>query len=224
MKIDYEDKACEYLKQSIIFCDCSYSNIKKLVKGAKLKSFSKGQVVFSPQNQERCIGLIVTGQASVSKGAQNHLIISKLQAGELFGAVTLFSGKKKFVNTITASTPCRIIFFYYDSVLELMKIEPLVWQNYISYLSDRIYFLNDRIDEFTACSASGKLAIYLEECFKGKDEGKLSVSMTALSKVLGIGRSSLYRALDELEQSGAIKHSGKQITILNRDILNEYAK
>lgn len=224
MKNNYEDKACEYLKQNIIFCNCLDENIAKLVKGAKLKSFSKGQIIFSPQNQERCIGIIAKGQASVSKGAQNHLIISKLQAGELFGAVTLFSGKRNFVNTITASTACCVVFFDYDSILELMKREPSVWQNYISYLSDRIYFLNDRIDEFTACNASGKLAMYLEECFKGEDEGKLSVSMTALSKVLGIGRSSLYRALDELEQSDAIKRSGKQIIILNRDILNEYAK
>lgn len=224
MKINYKDRACEYLKQNKIFCNCSGENIENLVKEAKLKSFSKGQVIFSPQNQERCIGIIAKGQASVSKGAQNHLMISKLQVGEIFGAVTLFSGKSNFVNTITASTACCVIFFYYDSVLELMRREPSVWQNYISYLSDKIYFLNDRIDEFTACNASGKLAMYLEECFKGKDEVKLSVSMTALSKVLGIGRSSLYRALDELEQSDAIKRSGKHITILNRDILNEYAK
>jgi len=223
MKINYKNKAYEYLKQNKIFCNCSDEDIAKLVKEAELKSFSKGEVIFSPNNQERCIGILAQGQADVSKGAKNQIMISKLQTGELFGAVTLFANQNNFVNTITAATTCTVVFFSYESIIKLMKKEPSVWQNYICYLSDRIYFLNDRIDEFTACNASGKLAMYMEEYFKGKDEFIFSVSMTALSKVLDIGRSSLYRALDELEQNGAIKRNGKQITILNRDILNKYA-
>ncbi len=142
----------------------------------------------------------------------------------MFGAVTLFSSYDFFVNTITAISGCVVLLFSYESVMQVMHKEPEVWKSYIQYLSDRIYFLNDRIDEFTASNIVGRLAMYIDEASNGRDKFKLNVSVITLSKQLDIGRSSLYRAFDRLEEIGAIKKDGKEIAILNREKLIEYEK
>ena len=49
----------------------------------------------------------------------------------------------------------------------------------------------------------------------------LTLSLTELSKALGIGRASLYRALDSFESRGLIKRNGKQITLADPDELKK---
>ena len=48
-------------------------------------------------------------------------------------------------------------------------------------------------------------------------------SLTALAKALDIGRASLYRALDKLENEGTILRDGRRITVLSTDdLLKQY--
>ena len=42
----------------------------------------------------------------------------------------------------------------------------------------------------------------------------IPVNMTLLSKMLGVGRSSLYRSLDSLENSGRIKRENNRIKVI----------
>ena len=48
---------------------------------------------------------------------------------------------------------------------------------------------------------------------------KLDCSVTGLAGRLGVSRASLYRALDELRDQGAISHRGRTIHILDQKIL-----
>ena len=61
-------------------------------------------------------------------------------------------------------------------------------------------------------SALQKLASYLL-----KDEGRIALSRVQLASALGIGRASLYRALDELTDKGYISSDGKNVTVIDRE-------
>ena len=71
-----------------------------------------------------------------------------------------------------------------------------------------------QLDTVSAGSAERKLAQYLLEVGGGTDE--VTTSATRLSALIGVGRASLYRAFEELEQEGAILREGKLIRILDR--------
>ena len=45
--------------------------------------------------------------------------------------------------------------------------------------------------------------------------------MTDLSQQLNLGRASLYRAAEELEESGAILRDGKMLKVLREDVLRD---
>lgn len=174
------------------------------------KTYQKGKTVFSKHTSEKCIGIIADGTASVQK---EHIVINHLAAGDIFGAVTLYNDCEEFVNDIVAQSECTVVFISKEGVDSLISRSPEFAKRYIKYLSQRIYFLNGKIEEYTAPSAKGKLLAYFE---RNSDAGKcvLSGKMTELSKQLNLSRASLYRALDELCADGKIEKDGDIIGLL----------
>lgn len=183
--------------------------------------YKRGEVIYSPDKYEESIGFIIRGNVSVVKPASG-VIISNLAKGDIFGAVTLYSQRGYYVSRLVATTETKILFVDKNTVNVLMLSDGVLATNFISYLSDRIYYLNSRIDSFTGGSAESRLASYLIETFGGYKTMQLKQPYTKLAVSLDIGRASLYRAFDSFIDAGAIEKDGKYIRLLNEDKLKEY--
>ncbi len=169
---------------------------------------ARGEVIYSPHEFRRCLGLILTGSVRVTKDA---LIVSTLGAGEVFGAAALFSQSDEYATTLTALTDCTVLLLPQEAVLALLRESPLFVERYVRYLSGRIRFLSRRLDAVSAGTAERKLAQFL----LGAGDGVLHTSATALCRTLGVSRASLYRAFETLEADGAIQREGKSIRIID---------
>ena len=87
--------------------------------------------------------------------------------------------------------------------------------NFLRYLSTRVAFLTDKLERLSTMSAEDRLFSYLQK--QADEEGHYTVrSMTEFAALLNISRASLYRAIEQLEQSGALSHIGKQFTLLSQ--------
>ena len=92
---------------------------------------------------------------------------------------------------------------------------------YLVLLSDRVRFLNRKIQCFTAGSAERKLALWLIS--EDQKSIVLPSAIASLADMLDLGRASLYRALDKLEDEGLISRSGRTITVISQErILQKY--
>lgn len=204
--------ALKFLKQTRIFKDADEKILTSVLNTyGKSVSYSKNDVVFSKENYSPVICIIIKGEARVSKG---NAVISHLKDGEIFGAAFLYNQSYKFENTVTALTPLKVVIIEKSGIDELIKSDNSISFNYISYLSERIGFLNGKIEGYTKPSAEEKLMLYLQknaDMNNGKCE--ISVSMTELSRVLHISRASLYRVIENLEQQGKIYRDGKKIYV-----------
>ncbi|MBQ3888454.1 MAG: Crp/Fnr family transcriptional regulator, partial [Clostridia bacterium] len=99
--------------------------------------------------------------------------------------------------------------------------EPRLAENYIRLLSARIHFLSEKITTLTR--SGSKLQQYLlnEYRLHGQENRvTLSYNMAELARVLGIGRTTLYRELSDLEEAGIIKKNGKTVTVLKLEELS----
>ena len=85
--------------------------------------------------------------------------------------------------------------------------------------STSVRFLNARIETFTAPSAEARLANYLLSLPATQGEVTLPVSCRALSEMLNVGRASLYRAFDTLEEQGLTVRQGKTVLIKDADAM-----
>lgn len=178
------------------------------------EAFARGAVIYSPGRFRRCLGVLLSGRARVTKGA---LVMSTLERGAVFGAAALFHRRDRYETTITALNPCAVAFFSETLVAGLLDDCPPFRRSYIAYLSERVHFLSRRVEDLTAPRVTGRLARWLLEA--GREE--VTCPAAELSRLLDVSRASLYRAFAALEGAGAIRRTGKAITILNREALEQ---
>jgi CRP-like cAMP-binding protein len=116
-------------------------------------------------------------------------------------------------SSITARQECRIIYISEEDFKEIIYRFPAVAFNYIQFLTDRIRFLNRKIDTFSAGSTEGKIYEFLLSVCDGDGVVKKNLSMAEIARRLKIGRSSLYRGIDSLEEKGLITRENQTFKV-----------
>lgn len=151
------------------------------------------------------VGVLLLGNALVCRAgdAGCEVTVRSISSGDVFGVASVFGSWKEGKSKISAKTDCKVAYFSEDTLKNIFADFPTVAYNYITFLSDRIRFLNARIDAFSAGSAVQKLYEFLlSQSVDG--EVKLNIGLAELSRRLKMGRSSLYRSIETLEQSGLV--------------------
>jgi CRP-like cAMP-binding protein len=181
--------------------------------------FEKGDVIFTPENYRRELGIVLVGRVRVTKG-DGELVVNSLSMGDSFGAAALFNPAELYVSTLTAKTPCRVAFLRQEPLRDFLDREPRARWNYIYYLSDRIRFLSDKVDYLIQGSGAKKLTSYLLQQVGDDGVVRLDCSMTELAARLSVSRAALYRDLNRLENGGVVQRTGKKITVLDPGMLS----
>lgn len=181
-------------------------------------SFSAGEIIAGTETFLPRLGVLLSGKANIyGRGSGRRVLLNRIGTGDVFGAAAVFFAEPKHVSTVVAAAKCRILFIERGCLETIIKSDFSVASAYIEFLSGKICFLNKKIIAFTAKSAESALAGYLLE--RAGQGDTLHVTMARLASVLGIGRTTLYRALDTLERDGCIACEGKEIRILDKNQL-----
>lgn len=162
------------------------------------------------------IGIILKGTAKIIRKNDTGLSVTmrNIGAGEIFGVASVFGEWDEDFSSITAVIPCDVIYISEAELKEIFTEFPQVSFNYIVFLSDRIRFLNRKIDTFSADNAEKKLYEFLVSQADKSNRVQLGFGMAELARRLRIGRSSLYRSIEALEKNGLIKRNKNEFIIL----------
>ena len=129
-------------------------HVQALLKDDRLyqKSYTKGQEIYQTGCYTPCLCLILQGSVRIEKRTdQKRVPLRQMGKGDVFGAASLFGGED-YVTAIVAKSKTDILFFPQEYVKELVLSEPLCAMNYIAFLSEKVRYLNGKIDFFTAGS------------------------------------------------------------------------
>lgn len=175
-------------------------------------TFERGQIVCQPETAALALGIVLQGRAEAVADHRNQAVLAGFDPGGTFGAAALFGGEG-YVSRIRATTACAVLFLPEPLLRQWFSRWPRMAVNYIAFLSDRVRFLNEKIALFTEDSAQQRVYRWLcANCCGGCLPAGLS--MTKLAAGLSMGRTSLYRALEELENAGLIVRNGKRIEVI----------
>ena len=183
------------------------------------RSYASGEVIYSPEETEKKLIIIKSGEASVyTADSSRSMLLRRLGAGKTVGVANLFSDEG-FVSRIIADKKCETVEITAEDFGKLLEADRVVLYNYVSFLSNKICYLNKKIVTLTAGSAERRLAVFLDSHASetGSDSFTLPVPMNSLAEMLNLGRASLYRAADKLEADGFIKRDGKNITLVSKE-------
>ena len=201
----------ELLSRCFLFEDLPPEGFGEVTGGLSAEVYPAGEVIYSPRRFRRAMGVVLEGRLAVLKGKE--LLLKTLGPGQCFGAAAIFCPAEDYVTTVQAREPSAVVFLSNQWLVELFGAYPQASVAYIAFLSQRIRFLNRKIDSFTAPSVRDTVLGHLLTIHQD-GVAEIAGGYSRLANALNIGRASLYRALDSLEAEGRIRREGRRIFLI----------
>ncbi len=207
------DKTLEILRQVFLF-----NGIEDVLDSAVLPkpvSFKKGDVIYGETDFRRALGILLSGKAKATPLSNDTTVLNVFTPGAVFGAAAVFSDDGEYVSRISAENDCKVLFLDEGALSALFTAYPRAAVNYISFLSQRIRFLNGKLSLFAKNDAAGRVYEFLLKNSDSLGNVTYTGSMALLARNLSLGRTSLYRALDTLEHQNLIVREDGKIKVLS---------
>lgn len=206
------------LKKCFLFQHLSHEKLKILMKNVKYRTttYRKGQYI---DNFNKEIGIVLKGKIEVQKNlvAGKKVIMNKMKAGHIFGIAYLFQENVENVTCLVANSESSVLFIGENEFVNLLQLDKILLKNYLCYVSQRIYFLNQRVECFTHEKIRDRVIEFIEQ-LKHQQNSQTHVTLlfnkSELADYLGISRASLYRIFKHLEEEKYLKFQGNNILIL----------
>ena len=206
----------EFLKNTPLFSGVDEKRLTDAVGASSVREYEKGDEIKPEHPSLFCV---IRGSVSVYRAeGGNTVLLNSIKSGGVFGAAQLFSNETVF-SIVKAADRCECLIIPRDAVTELLCHDCRFTLNYITFLSDRIKFLNKKIAAFTAGDGVKTLAGYLLSLPDNDGVVKLPPNMSRLAQYLNISRPTLYRALASLSDDGIIKKDGAFVKIISYEKL-----
>ena len=187
-----------------------------------VRTFGAGEQIYSPESHSSGLGILLRGSAiAYTPHPIKKVMLRTFTSGAVFGISDWYGEEEACFSRIEASETAEVLMIEPEAVRHLLEESRAFREHYISFLTGRIRFLNQKIGYLTAGSAEFKLSHYLlslGEC----QTVILPISMSSLAEMLDLGRASLYRAFDTLTSDGFISKQGKTITLHDREGMAQY--
>lgn len=184
------------------------------------QSFKKGDTIYSDTVFNNALGFIIKGTAFAVSNNQNKVMLKIFEKGMCFGAAALFGGNDTYVSTVTAKTDCEILFLSEATLKVIFEKYPQTAINYITFLSDKVRFLNNKLCVISCMSAEDTLYTYFSSVADSNGYALIPKNMTRFAKMLGLSRATLYRALDILLKNGSILKENNTIKVIKNEKTN----
>lgn len=200
----------EIFSNSPLFRSAAPSTVEYAISHCSICEAAKGEKF---DTEHSSLFIILDGSASVyGRSKSQPVILNTLKKGRVFGMASLF-GERCASTSIVAKDNCIYAVIPQKCVEDMLKRDIGFTKNYVCFLSDKIRFLNKKITFFTSGSSEKKLAGYILSLPMENNTVRLEMNMSKLAQNLDIGRASLYRAFDSLEENCFISRENNIIKI-----------
>jgi CRP/FNR family transcriptional regulator, dissimilatory nitrate respiration regulator len=195
---------------------------------ALVKSFSRGQTIFSEGEPGTGFYVVLSGRVKIYKLSADgkEQILHIFGEGEPFGEAPVFEGRR-FPAHAVALDEARCLFFPRPSFIDLISRNPSLSLNMLAVLSRRLRRFTVLVDDLSLKEVPGRLAahlLYLSNQSAGANDLELDVPKGQLAGMLGTIPETLSRILTKMVKQDLIESDGPHIRIVNREELTELAE
>lgn len=221
----------EILKSSLLFKGFTEQNIEHLLKFIEtdIKEYNKRETLFLEDDLCEAIGIIISGYLELQTIFPSGKVITHLELGpsDVFGEGLIFSIKNRYPISIQSKGKAKILFIKKDNLIHGLLHHPILLQNFLSLLSNKLYYMNNKVKILSLSTLRKKIAMYL--LTQHKETGQLIFEIRynrkRLSEHLAVERPSLSRELIRMRNDGLIDFEQSTFKILDEDSLeNELFK
>ena len=192
------------------------------------KQINKGEIVVSEGDEGRGFFVIAEGRVKVFKVSAEgkEQILHIFGPGQPFGEVPVFAGQR-FPANAQAIDKARVLFLPRVAMVDLITANPSLALNMLAEMSRKLRLFAVQIENLSLKEMPARLASYLIHLADEQDQEEvvtLKISKGQLASILGTIPETLSRIFAKLSGNELIRVEGKNITLLNRDGLEDLAE
>ena len=205
-----------------VFLNISDSEKEKLLTclGTMNRSYSKGEIIYRSSDKNDYIGIITSGKAHVTcvdfEGTQS--VLETLSESGVFGEMFMLP-MDQFGYYVEADSQCMVCFIRSDSITKpcrnACEYHCTFLGNLFAMAAVKARNLSLHINILSRRTTRQKLMAYFEtqSILLGTKTFDLPLSLTSLAEYIGSDRSAMMRELKRMREEGAIKGSGRTVTL-----------
>lgn len=215
------------LKKSVLFKNVDEDIISELLENISftVEDYKAGDIIALQGDDCNSLGIIVKGNLEIHKpfASGQVVTINHFSEGNIFGEALVFSGIHEYPANIVSSDNSKVLYIYRQDVVELMTMNKIILNNFVSVLSNRILMLNDRITNLSLNSVRKKVANMILTAYRKQKSLniKLPHGRKKMAELLNIPRPSLSRELINLKDENIIDFNRNEIEILSLEDLED---
>ncbi|MEL7565089.1 MAG: Crp/Fnr family transcriptional regulator [Dehalobacterium sp.] len=209
------------LQKSLLFQQISPLEIAEILKASHINIVDYPTDAIIAGEGENCdsLGIVLAGKVEIQKiySTGKTVTMAQFGAGNFFGEAIIFSKQHLYPGTVVSRSAAKILFLHKTTVISLCGKYPLILENFMRLLSERILMLNKKIKELSLGTIRQKICYFLLEEHKKQNSLtiKLPFSKEVLAEHMGIQRPSLSRELIKMREEGLIDFQKNYIRIKN---------
>ena len=181
----------------------------------------KGDFLFVAGEDCLHANILLDGEvvAYLEGASDRYIRMSTFHAGNMFAPAFLFAQVRRYPVTVQATTNTKVLRILSADFERLLELDSRLAKNFTVILSNLISGLTKKVG-MLLLSVRDKIIFFLKEEQHRQQSNtiRLSMSRQELADHFSIQKYSLQRALNELQESGAIRIDGKTIEILSGGI------
>jgi CRP-like cAMP-binding protein len=223
-------EALSLLRRVPIFAGLSDAALETLVAGSRLRSFPAGQVIWSEGDPGDALLILVWGQLRISRieADGRESVLSVVEPPSAIGELALLDNEPRDA-TVVAQRDVVVRLLPRQKFRELLATEPTAIYGLLKTLAAMVRTSNERYARAIALDVPARVAAWLlDRAVRSGLNAVGNVPVTIplgrsqgeLAAEIGATRSTLNRALKELERGRLIEIEGDVITLLDLDGLN----
>ena len=198
---------------------------------ARLKSYERGERIFSEGDPSDVFIVIVEGRVKVFKAtpAGKEIILEIFGDGDPLGVVAVYEGAPFMASALTLD-PTRVLTIEQGAFFRLLESEPAVVRGLLSGLTLRLAELTRRLAELAGARVEVRFArLFLKLCQQiGKpDRGgtfvPMPLSRQELADLTGTTVETTIRIMSRWQKEDVVHTEKDGFVILNRAVLDEAA-
>ena len=168
---------------------------------------------------EDCLhaNILIDGEvvANLEGTSDRYIRMSTFHAGDMFAPAFLFAENRRYPVTVQATTNTKVLRILSADFERLLELDSRLYKNFTVILSNLIAGLTKKVGMLLSC-VRDKIIFFLKEQQRLQKSNTITLPMSRqeLADYFGIQKYSLQRALNELQESGAIRIDGKIIELL----------
>ncbi len=186
-----------------------------------VRDYDTGDVIVTQGSISETLFIVIKGEVTTEMSDEkgDFMEIDYIKAPNPLATGFLFAADNRSPVSAICQSKCKIIAIPKDNVYLLMRKYESFMLKFLSYISNKVFFLSEKLRLVSLRSIRAKLSYYLLKESDGKNVFSLKTSREAMARIFSVSRPALVKVMMEMADEGIIDVNRREIKINDRNKL-----